>query len=569
MSRNHLPRIRFLFDVMKYTTNSYLFLIDLESQICLLSPNFVKDFALQSETFHFKKDPLLEKVHPDDLEKYRRQMKMIYIDKCQSKNNHEYEIDFRLKDRNNDYVWLRARGNVGKDRENMPIVFAGTMYKISQRDQFDEVTDLLNKYQFEKNMKIALADYRATGIGGAIMFFGLDNFRIVNETHNRLVGDEVLRHVARTIEKNLPSDITLFKLDGDEFALIYPNADEKTIDDLFESIQIALAIPKEIDGHSYTSTVSAGTVFYPQSGKDYLVLHKHAEAAMDLAKREGKNRNVIFSRAQYNRWVRSLSIRENLWQSVENNFADFELFFQPQVGAMNHELLGAEALLRWHNPKGKMVAPMEFIPILEETGLILPVGRWVFETALVTCKKWRKIMPNFKVSVNMSYDQVKDLSFKRFVEKTLEKHKMPPDSIELELTESKIIADWNFVNRRFSSFRDMGIKIAMDDFGTGYSSLATLKYLSCDIVKIDREFVRKIVENEFDRLLVKYVVELCHSIGIETCIEGVETEEEYQILTEMCHADAIQGYLFGHPESVENFEKKFLNAKEDDLVASE
>ena len=279
---------------------------------------------------------------------------------------------------------------------------------------------------------------------------------------------------------------------------------------------------------------------------------------MDIAKRQGKNRNVLFSKEEYNRWVRSISMRDSLWESVENGCTGFSLFFQPQVSAQEQKLIGAEALLRWKNPKGRMVAPMEFIPILEETKLIIPVGKWIFEEAVKICKRWRQVVPDFRVSINMSYEQVKDLSFKKFVGECLQRYDMTPDAVILELTESKIVADWSFVNKQFDEFRQQGLAIAMDDFGTGYSSLASLKYLSCDIVKIDREFVKKILENDFDRQLVKYVVALCHSIGIKCCIEGVEEEAEYELLTKECQADSIQGYLFGHPESVENFEEKFL-----------
>jgi EAL domain-containing protein (putative c-di-GMP-specific phosphodiesterase class I) len=153
---------------------------------------------------------------------------------------------------------------------------------------------------------------------------------------------------------------------------------------------------------------------------------------------------------------------------------------------------------------------------------------------------------------------VKELSFKEFAMNCLEKYDMPPESIVLELTESKIVADWSFINKQFDAFRQAGIKIAMDDFGTGYSSLASFKNLSCDIVKIDREFVKKILENDFDKKLVESVVTLCHSMGIMAYIEGVEAVEEYKLLRDTCKADAIQGYLFGHPESKENFEEKFL-----------
>jgi len=550
-----LKRFKFYFDLLKKTTNDYLFFTDIQENIVMVSPNLVQDFDLPGEVMEDFDQYWGPLVHPEERREYLALAHNLESAKCVF----EHAAEYRVKNRKGEYVWIRCRGRVGADREGRPSMFVGMMSRMAQRNQADEITGLLNKYQFEHAVKLALAEYRATGDGGAIMVFGLDNFKIVNETYNRLLGDQVLRRVARVIANVLPPALTLFKLDGDEFAVIYPGAGEKEVGEIFASVQSALSRPQVIDGHQYFCTASCGTVFYPTAGKDYLVLHKHAEAAMDLAKREGKNRNVLFSKEEYNRWVRSISMRDSLWESVENGCTGFSLFFQPQVSAVEQKIIGAEALLRWKNPKGRMVAPMEFIPILEETKLIIPVGKWIFAEAVRVCKRWREVIPEFRVSINMSYEQVKDLSFKKFVADCLQRYEMPPEAIILELTESKIVADWSFVNKQFDEFRQQGLAIAMDDFGTGYSSLASLKYLSCDIVKIDREFVKKILENDFDRRLVKYVVALCHSIGIKCCIEGVEELAEYELLTKECQADSIQGYLFGHPESVESFEEKFLH----------
>lgn len=555
-----LKRYKFFFDLIKRTTDAYLFCADMQSNIVMISPNLVQDFDLPGEILYDFDQYWGPLIHPEERGPYLASMRAL----MKSKTVYEHFLEYRVKNRKGEYQWISCRGRVGLDRDGNSAIFTGMITRMAQRNQADEVTGLLNKYQFEHGLKMALAGYRATEEGGAVILFGLDNFKIVNETHNRMVGDQVLRYVAHAVGSILPPMLTLYKLDGDEFAVIYPGADEQKVDELFTGIQRCLAQPKTMEGHTYFCTASAGTVFYPEGGKDYLVLHKHAEAAMDIAKREGKNRNCIFSKEQYNRWVRSISMRDNLRESVENGCRGFELFFQPQVAADDQRLIGAEALLRWKNPKGRMVAPMEFIPILEETMLIIPVGRWIVEEAIRICKKWREMVPEFKVSVNLSYEQVKDASFKEFVNDCLDRYAMPPEALVLELTESKIIADWNFVNKEFDYFRKKGISIAMDDFGTGYSSLATLKNLSCDIVKIDREFVKKILENEFDRRLVKYTVDLCHSIGIKTCIEGVEEEEEYELLRRECNADTIQGYLFGRPEPVGSFEEKFLDRKAED-----
>lgn len=549
-----LRRFKFFFDLLKQTTDNYLFFADMQEDLVIVSPNLVQDFDLPAEVMYDFDTYWAPLVHPEERSVYLAAIRGL----MKTKSIFEHNMEYRVKTRQGEYAWIRCRGRVGMDREGNPSIFAGMMSRMAQRNQADEVTGLLNKYQFEHAVKLALGQYRATGEGGAILAFGLDNFKIVNETYNRVVGDIVLKRVGELIANVLPTPLTLFKLDGDQFAVIYPGASEQDVADIFASVQSTLSRPQDINGHQYFCTASCGTVFYPTAGKDYLVLQKHAEAAMDIAKREGKNRNILFSKDQYNRWVRSISMRDSLWDSVENGCLGFSLYYQPQISAVDQKLIGAEALLRWKNPKGRMVAPMEFIPILEETKLIIPVGKWIFEEAVKVCKRWRHIVPEFKVSVNMSYEQVKDLSFKNFVTECLLRHDMPPESVILELTESKIVADWSFINKQFDSFRKQGIAIAMDDFGTGYSSLASLKYLSCDIVKIDREFVKKILENDFDRKLVQYVVALCHSIGIKCCIEGVEEEAEYELLTRECKADSIQGYLFGHPESVENFEEKFL-----------
>ena len=550
-----LRRCKALFDLIKRTTDEYLVFVDIETRTALLSPNLVRDFGLPAEVvadFGAAWTPL---VHPEERDQLAASLSAI-MDRL---NVFEHAMEYRVRDRSGVYVWLRSRGRVGAlGKDGAEPIFVSEIRRMANRNQADDITGLLNKYQFEHSLRVALSAYRITGQGGAVLVLGIDNFKIVNETFNRMFGDRVLKLVADVILALLPEELTLYKLDGDEYGIIYPMADAETAQRLYENVQKALTQPFELEGHRIFVTLSAGTVLYPQAGKDYLVLHKHAEAAMDLAKRDGKNRNCIFSRDQYNRWVRSISMRDSLRESVERGCKEFSLFYQPQVDAHTRELIGAEALLRWRNPKGRMVAPMEFIPLLEETKLILPVGKWIFETAARQCLEWRKRVPGFRMSINMSYEQVRDLSFRDFVPQCLGKLGLPADAITLELTESKIVADWNFVNEQFDGYRGQGIRIAMDDFGTGYSSLASLKNLSCDIVKIDREFVKNILDNDFDKQLVSAVVALCHSIGIKACIEGVEDVPVYELLRDLCGADSIQGYLFGRPEMPHIFEEKFL-----------
>ena len=549
-----LNRFKFLFDVFKSITNSYMFIVDLKTNTALLSPNFTSDFNLPSEVINNISEYWFPLIHQEEQPDYIIGFENAMLNHEPS----EFVTENRIRNRKGEYIWIQTRAKVGFDSEGKAIIFAGVMTKMAVKNSADEVTGLLNKYQFENEIKMALNMYREHNLGGAVFLFGLDNFKQINEAHNRAVGDLILKHVADTVSKLLPHNIKLFKLDGDTFAVVLPGALEVDIEDLFMNIQKALLNPKIINGRSFFCTISAGTVFYPEAGKEYLVLHKHAEAAMDKAKYEGKNRNVIFTREQYNRWVRSLYIREYLRKSVENNYQGFSLCFQPQISTSNRRIVGAEALLRWQNPKGKMVSPKEFVTLLEETKLILSVGRWIIEEAIKAVKEWRKIISNFRISVNLSYEQIRDLSFLDFVVNCLKRYEVPPAALILELTESKIVTDWTFVNRQFNNFRRYGIKMAIDDFGTGNSSLASLKFINCDIVKIDRAFVENILDSEFDCKLVKYAVMLCHSIGIKTCIEGVKDISEYELLKNQCHADILQGYLFGRPETFIDFENKYL-----------
>ena len=557
-----LNRFKFLFDVMKSVTDNYMFIVDLKTSTALVTPNFVADFNIPGEVINNISEYWFPLIHKEEQPEYIINFENTML-------NHdppEFVAENRIRTRKGSFIWVRTRARLGYDSSGNAIIFVGVMTKMAAQNDADEITGLLNKYQFEQEVKNALMNYRENQIGGAIFLFGLDNFKIINEAHNRAVGDMMLKHVADTVSILLPYSIKLFKLDGDTFAVVLPGASETDIESLFINIQKALMNPKIINGRSFFFTISSGTVFYPQSGRDYLVLHKHAEAAMDLAKRDGKNRNVIFTKEQYNRWVRSLYIREYLRKSVENGCTDFELYFQPQVCAHNRRLLGAEALLRWRNPRGKMVAPQEFVPILEETKLILPLGRWIIEEALKVAKQWRKIISNFKMSVNLSYEQLKDLSFRDFVIDCLKRNGLPPSALILELTEGKIVSDWTFVNRQFDDFRRLGINIAIDDFGTGNSSLSSMKYMSCDFVKIDRAFVENILEFEFDYKLIKYTIMLCHSIGMKVCLEGVENFTEYELLKNQCNADVIQGYLFGRPEPASTFEEKFLAPYSEELA---
>ena len=242
-------------------------------------------------------------------------------------------------------------------------------------------------------------------------------------------------------------------------------------------------------------------------------------------------------------------------ESVERDFENFSLADQPQVTSDGTRVIGAEALARWRCDKYGKVSPGEFVPLLEQSGLIVPFGRWVFQRAAEQCREWTAIRPDFEVSINLSYIQVTSDDMLPFIERILKRLALSPRNIVVEFTESCVMQ--GNVQTVFDSLRAMGVRIAMDDFGTGYSSLGMLKNLPADVVKIDRTFVRDILHSRFDETFIRFVVELCHHVNIKVCLEGVEHPDEHRLVKNM-GLDSVQGYLFGRPVDPVSFTHTFL-----------
>ena len=312
-----------------------------------------------------------------------------------------------------------------------------------------------------------------------------------------------------------------------------------------------------IDGVPYFCTVSGGIAMVGEDGTTGLDLVKHAESALEESKHRGKNTVSFFSSAMSEEKLRRLELSDRLQASVVDGMRGFSVHYQPLVDAGTLGIAGAEALLRWSADEFGSVSPAEFIPVLESYGLIGTVGRWVLEQAVGQCAAWDRIRPDFIMNVNISYLQLLETDFVPFVERLLAQAGVEPSRIVLEMTESYFVTDLEALRATFDQLRAIGIRLAMDDFGTGYAALGMLKQSPADIVKIDRTFVRDIRDSTFDATFIRFVVELCHDVGIRVCLEGVEVPEEYEAVSGM-GLDSIQGFLFGRPCPPDEFERKFL-----------
>ena len=387
---------------------------------------------------------------------------------------------------------------------------------------------------------------------------GIDDFKNINESHGNEYGDYILRRTAQCIEENIGPEQSLFHIVADEFAVVdFSGGSVETAEKLFHEIKKSIYAFIEQNQYKAVYTVSGGIVENGDVDNSFENAMKLSEFALSQAKERGKYSCYVFEQKEYEDYLKSRTLLRQLHHAVNNGFEGFEAYFQPLVNAANGELTGAETLLRFHSPEGGMVSPGEFIPILEESGLIIPVGRWVLRQALDACREWQKILPEFKVNVNLSYVQVLKSRVLTDVRRIVDEFGVKPSSVCIELTESGYLEENERFDKVWNGLKEYGVLLALDDFGTGYSNLRCLSDLKPAYIKIDRSFTLKALNREYEYRLLNHIVEMSHSLGLHVCVEGIETEGELT-KAKQTEPDYIQGFLFGKPCSRAEFTQKFF-----------
>lgn len=542
-----------LYNALTKSTEDYIFMCDMESGLFCFPEKFVEEFEMSGQVIANFSETWSKKIHENDRNLFLREFHDIFEGKSDT-----YCQEYRALNKNGEWVWVRCKGYVEKDQRGRPALFAGLLKRLGTKGKIDHMSGLQNKYEFEVKVCELLEEAQGDPVG--IMILGIDNFKHINNLYSWDFGDNVIRIYAQTIQALIPKNTYIFRLDGDMFGLIMKDASEEAFVKIHEKLNAAFNKQQMFEGNRYYCTISAGCAIAGDDWISFYTLFMQAECALEYAKSNGKNRVNFYSEDSMSGKDRSLSLIDLLYESVNDNFRNFELHYQPQVDAMSCEVKSAEALLRWKCEKYGNVSPVEVIPLLEQTGLIHIVGRWVLREAAKTCKDWRKIDPNFKMSINLSYLQLLEEDFIGYIKTVIDYEGLPTSAIHVEITESRIASGSKSLSSAFNKIRALGLRIEMDDFGTGYSSLEILKNEPADVVKIDRAFVKNITNSDFDATFIRFVVALCHSVNILVCLEGVEHWDEYE-LVKLMDIDIIQGYLFGKPQSKEDFELNFLNQK--------
>lgn len=412
----------------------------------------------------------------------------------------------------------------------------------------DGLTGLPNRRVFADSVRQALALAKRSRRESAILFLDLDRFKIINDTLGHAVGDELLKEVALRLRSCIREVDMVARLGGDEFGVVLVNLNHATdAEQVAAKFLRALAKPVQVDEHELFVTTSIGISLYPAHGEATEDLIKRADTAMYQAKATGRNKFQIYDDAMEEGVQRRLVLEGGLRRALERN--EFCLEYQPKIDAESGRITALEALIRWQHPELGRLSPADFISLAEETGLIVPIGEWVLREACRENRAWQLAgLPKVRVAVNLSGFQLQHEHLVETVAAILEETGLSGAYLELEITETVIMQNPEFVADILAQISDMGVHLSIDDFGTGYSSLAHLKRFTVNTLKIDRSFVRDIVENSADEAITSAIISMGNSLNLKVIAEGVETEGQFEMLKQK-HCDEMQGYLFSKPVS--------------------
>lgn len=471
-------------------------------------------------------------------------------------------LEFEIQGLKGTRRWLETHATPLRDNEGNVTMLLGITRDTTERKQneekirylanFDNLTGLPNRTQLALRIKDLLSMAKRNNQEIAFMFLDLDHFKDINDSLGHNIGDTLLIETANRLKQLLREEDTVARVGGDEFIITLPNTPMEGAAQVAQKLLDAFKTSFQIDQNELDISASIGITIYPSDGADFETLYKNADTAMYRAKHEGRNGYCFFTAEMQYKTTRNLELGNALRHAMERN--ELHLQYQPQFSTQTGNLIGAESLLRWIHPHFGSVSPAEFIPIAEENGTIFPIGEWVLRTATAQAKEWMdKGMEPIIMAVNLSAVQFRSPNLSLLVRSILKEAKLPPEYLELELTESVAMHDPHKAITVMNELHQQGIRMSIDDFGTGYSSLSYLKKFQVYKLKIDQSFVRDINVDPEDKAIVGAIINMAKSLGLMTIAEGVETVGQLEYLRqEGC--DEIQGYYYSEPLSKEAFE---------------
>lgn len=527
------------------------------------SPQMYRLFGLEVDSISGP-ETLCSIMKPDYHKTFLNSVSSAFDTGCE--HHVEYPI---IKPDDGETRWIECRGKVVYKENGMPEKLTGfvqdiTAHKenenrIEQLAYYDALTNLPNRRLLLERLERVLNASNRDQHNTALLFLDIDNFKTLNDIYGHEYGDFLLNQTATRINRNIRNCDTVARIGGDEFVIILERLNKLPIQAAVETEEVAqkmlhiLAQPYHINEIHYSSTSSIGIVIFNNENVSSSELMKQADIAMYQAKLAGKNTYCFFDPEMEKNIAERVSLEAQLSKAISEH--QFELYYQPQVNHHN-EITGAEALIRWEKPQIGIISPANFIPLAEDSGLIVSIGKWVLISACLQLKAWQAdtATKHLSLSVNVSYKQFQQADFVYMIKKLLDKYSVEPSKLKIELTESVLAEDLALTLPRMKELGDMGVQLSLDDFGTGYSSLQYLKTLPIYQLKIDGSFVRDLTTDANDRSIVKTIISMAKGLGLNVIAEGVETKEQKQYLfDEGCLF--FQGYLFSKPVPIIEFER--------------
>jgi diguanylate cyclase (GGDEF)-like protein/PAS domain S-box-containing protein len=534
---------------------------DFSEEVCRIFGFVAGDHPLNREA-------MVKVIHPED----RDRVNQLFAAALQGEQ--KYEIEYRLLQPDETVLMVMEKAEVRFNKQAQPEHVEGTVQDITERRQaearirylayYDGLTGLPNREMFSEQVAYALHHARRSKKPLALLFLDIDNFKAINDSLGHGTGDDLLRQVAERLlrcvracdfigrpGKESPGH-AVFRFGGDEFLLLLVSLQhEQDASIVARRIMNELGEPFLIGGQDFFVTASIGIAVYPSDGDDVKTLLRNADSAMFHAKQRGKNTLEFYTESLTQASMERMNLEAKLHRAIEQG--ELRLHFQPKFETRSGTLTGAEALLRWNTAGLGSVSPAKFIPVAEETGLIIPIGEWVLREACRQMQAWDAVgLLPITVSVNVSARQFHYGNLSKSVSQLLDESGLGPQRLELELTESTIMSDVPRAKLMLQELSELGVRLSIDDFGTGYSSLTQLKRFPLDALKIDQSFVRSLPEDADDSAITLAIIAMAHSLGIRVVAEGVETEAQFSFLKEH-GCDEVQGYLLSRPVPAPEF----------------
>ena len=529
--------------------NDYLFVYDFQNDFYFISPLAAKRFCMPHYSFYHVIETHKEFVCPEDYPSLKKELCDL-----QTKERHTHSILCRWITRENKSIWVSCQGNIIRENGHA-LYMLGCISEIDSQQKpvhNDQLPGTPGFHSYLQNITPFFSK-------GAFLRFGIDGLKSINAQHGIEYGNLILQKTTECISANLLPEQRLYHILGDEFMVTdYISENEEAAIHLYR--QVSHAIEEFIIENNYETmfTLSCGIILCKDIDNiSYSDVMKLTEFSLNEAKRRGKNQYYLFNKKDYDKFLRKNELTQQLRQAISNDFDGFEVYFQPLIQSDNQKIYGAESLMRFHSESFGIVSPTDFIPILEETGLIIPAGRWILNQALSACRHFQQYIPDFKISINLSHIQVLKSRIYEDIIKSVKKYNLNPKNVIIELTESGLLKTDSHLEKMWAYLKQAGIRLALDDFGTGYSNFSYLASLHPDIIKIDREFTFRAMHNEYEYQLLSLLSSMAHELQLSVCIEGVETHEE---LISVCRLspDYMQGYYFGYPCSYDTFLNTYI-----------